>query len=461
MRKINVLFAVFVVLGLSAWLIASDWGGYTSRNAMIMTRSSSIVSTIDGEVVDVAVAVGSKVSAGSLLAIIQNDRIDRSRLTELRSRLEFLKSEVAVAEAQNVDLSDRIQRFSARALAYQNWITKDLKLTRRQIFHRLKAAETNVTARLAEVERTKALYRKSHVRLSALQKAKSNATVEQQRVDELKAELARIDLRIKSMKASGVLQENGNTSYWEAVGNTLELRLLDNRRQIATMTAKLTQIEAQILVEKERVGKTFAEEHRVQFDGIVNAVLASEGERVIAGANLIEVLDCANPIAIVSVPEHRFGDFHIGQKATIRPLDSKEKIIGAVQHISNEALIRRDTSIAAAPGPMASGNKVIVAFQNQARDATSSASCDTARRAAVTIETDTTLGRLSRSVMRLFAGSDRSDAAVNQKSPKSVMSSQTPPRNHMLLGLDRRPVDATYAGQGATSRLGTSSPIRH
>jgi hypothetical protein len=142
------------------------------------------------------------------------------------------------------------------------------------------------------------------------------------------------------------------------------------------------------LVERRRVGTTSAEEHTAKVDGVINAVLTSKGERVIAGANLVEVLDCAHPIAIVSVPDHRFGEFYIGQKATIRPLDSDEQILGAVQHVSSSALISRDTSIATSPDLQLGGNKVIVDFQNHERGPATTL-CDTARRAVVTIETDT------------------------------------------------------------------------
>ncbi|MGI9501122.1 MAG: hypothetical protein ACR2P3_13880, partial [Geminicoccaceae bacterium] len=112
--------------------------------------------------------------------------------------------------------------------------------------------------------------------------------------------------------------------------------------------------------------------------------------------------DCAHPIAIVSVPDHRFGDFYIGQKATIRPFDSDEEILGAVQHVSSSALISRDTSIAASPDLQLGGNKVIVAFQNRERGPAAATLCDTARRAAVTIEIDTTVSEVSRWLAEFF-----------------------------------------------------------
>lgn len=402
MRKVHLLFATFFGLGLAVWLVFSDLGGYTSRNAMVMARSTSVVSTIDGEVADLVATVGSKVSAGSLLVTIRNDRIDRSHLTELRSEREFLKREIVTVERQNVELGEMKQSFVAKAFAYQTWITQDLEILRKQTFHRLAAAEETLAAKAAEVKRQAKLFQDSHISVVVLDKAKSEAAIERSQMEALQAELARIDLRIAATKSAGVLREDGDASYWDEVGNRLEMRLLDNRQRVATMTARLAQIEDQILVEDQRLEKTITEEHRAQFDGVINAVLTSEGERVIVGANLLEILDCANPIAIVSVPDHRLGDFFIGQKATIRPLDSEDAIVGAVQHISSDALISRDTSIAVSPDLNAGGNKITVAFQNRGNEPASAQSCDTARRAVVTIETDTLLGQLNGLFAKLF-----------------------------------------------------------
>ena len=410
MRKVNLLFASFIGLGLIGWMFFSDLGGYTSRNAMIVARSTSVVSTIDGEIADVAASVGSKVSAGSLLVTIRNDRIDRSRLTELLSQRDFLEREVVTARGQTAELGKVMQRFNDKASAYLTWMKQDLEILRDQTLHNFEAAKEVHAAKTAEVARKAALFQQSHVSVAVLQQAKSDAAVARSRKEALSAELARVELRIASVNSAGTIRENGNTSYWDEVGNTLELQLLSSRRQIATMSAQLLQVEEQILVETERLGKTFTEEHRAQSDGIINAVLTSEGERVISGANLVEVLDCANPIAIVSVPDHRFGDFYVGQKAIIKPLDSEERIIGAVQHISSGALISRDTSIAASPDFTLGGNKVIVALESRQREVALETSCDTARRAVVTIETDTLLGNISDLIMRQFEGAGASSA---------------------------------------------------
>ena len=115
MRKINLTFALFLGLGVVAWIVFADYGGYTSRSAMIIARSTSVVSTIDGEVMDISARVGSTVQRGSPLVTVQNDRLDQSRLTELQSQQAFLKREIMTTEAQGAELQAKIAGLEAKA----------------------------------------------------------------------------------------------------------------------------------------------------------------------------------------------------------------------------------------------------------------------------------------------------------------------------------------------------------
>lgn len=409
MLKVNLFFALFLILGVVAWTIFSDFGGYTSRNAMIVARSTSVLSTIDGKITDVAVTVGSKVSPGTPLVAVDNDRLDRSRLSELLGKQAFLSSEIITTEARGAELSARIQRFDDKASAFLIWLKEDLQILRVKTSHELKAAEELHAVKTAEAEELAALLQASQISASLLDQAKSEVIIKQNETEVHRAELARIDLRMATIETAGALLSNGNTSYWEEVRDRMELELIENRRQISTMKATLAQVEDQLLVEHNRIENSSNEQHHAQFEGIINAVLTSKGERVIAGTNLVEVLDCANPIAIVSVPDHRFGDFQVGQKATIRPLDSDEIIIGAVQHVSSSALISRDTSITTSPDLLLGGNKVIVTFENRARESEATTLCDTARRAVVTIETETSVSDIQSKIVGFFGDTSQTD----------------------------------------------------
>lgn len=402
MRKISLLFGLILGISVVIWTLLTDLGGYTSRSGMIIARSTPVVATMAGEVTYLVASVGSKVTTGSLLATVRNNRLDRSRLAELRATKAFLKQEIITLEAQNNELRERQQRFAELAATYRRWAQQDLVILRKQKQFQLQAAEENHATKMIELESHDRLLKGSHISSVVRDIAQSEATISHNKMEALRAELARIELQIDASRESGTLfREDGDTSYWDESSEAAALRLFDNRRQIASMQAQLIQLDQQIEAENEHLDTSFIEQHTAQFDGVVNAVLISKDELVTAGTTLLEVLDCANPIAIVSIPDHRFGDFFVGQKAIIKPLDSDNQIAGMVQHISSGSLISRDTTIAAHPEMMLAGNKAIIAFENN-NYWHSSTSCDTARRAVVTIKTDTALDQFGAMLAGVF-----------------------------------------------------------
>jgi multidrug resistance efflux pump len=407
MRKISILFGLVLCVSLIAWVLMADFGGYTSRSAMIIARSTPIVSTMAGEVTYMAASAGSKVTAGSLLATVRNNRIDRSHLTELLATKTFLEQEIITTESQNTELRDRQNRLAGLATTYRRWAQQDLNILHEQKQYQLRAAEETYATKKIDLERQERLLKGSGISNVVRDLARSDVTIALNKMEALRAELARIELQITASNESGAMfREDGDTNYWEQSSDATALRLLDNRRQIAAMRAQLTQLDQQIDAENERLQTSYIEQHIAQFDGIVNAVLISKDELVTAGTTLMEVLDCANPIAIVSIPDYRVGDFFIGQKAVIRPVDSNSLIAGVIQHISSGSLISRDTTIAAYPELMFAGNKAIIALENNGQKLNDlnapAASCDTARRAVVTIETNTAMDKFGDMLAGLF-----------------------------------------------------------
>ena len=53
MRKMDVVILFVGIIGAVTWMIMSSKDGYKSNNAIIVARSISIVSTIDGQIENV------------------------------------------------------------------------------------------------------------------------------------------------------------------------------------------------------------------------------------------------------------------------------------------------------------------------------------------------------------------------------------------------------------------------
>jgi multidrug resistance efflux pump len=383
----DLFFLLLAGLACGIWVLFAGRSGYTGNNAMIVARSISVAATIEGEVEALPVKVGSIVAEGDLMARIQNGRIDRSRLTELESQLQFLRSEVASAQVERRELEKLLKDYEKQASSYAEWFKQDLQLRRQETLLELEAAKVRNVFKVAETDRMIHLAKNAFVSAARLDAAKADAAIAKNEVEVLKSKLSRIDLMLRSIEGKGVFREDGDTNYWEKIIDALRMRVFDNEHKVATMRAQIAQAEAQATEERSRLSLNFVEEHRAPAGGVINAVFTTEGKRVVSGAPLFQILDCDHPIAIVAIPDNRFGDFRIGQKATVMPIDSNETFVGTIQHISSGPLIGRDTTIAIQQDVTLMGNKVIVGLDDTAQLDRTRKFCNSTRRAVVTIHT--------------------------------------------------------------------------
>jgi multidrug resistance efflux pump len=404
-KKDLVLLAVFGLF-LVGWLLFAGRDGYTGNNAIIVARSISVVSTMEGEVEALSVKVGSTVAEGDLLARIQNGRIDRSRLTELESQLEYLHSEIKTARAEQDTLTKLLESFEKQAANYTTWFTQNLQLRRQETLLDLNGARERDSLKSAELGRTLELAKNSLVSAAKIDLARTEAVIARNEIESLKAKLSRIDLMLRSVESKGFFNENGDANYWEKNVDALRIRRFDNEHKILTMQTQVIQAEAQAKEERKRISLNFVEEHRAPVGGVINALFTSVGKRVGTGAPLFQILDCASPIAIVAIPDNRFGEFRVGQKATIMPIDSDESFAGSIQHVSSGPLIGRDTTIAIQPELTINGNKVIVGLDEKVILDGSGTSCNSTRRAIVTLHTPSLFNRLAQHARTTYASLD-------------------------------------------------------
>jgi len=396
MKFRDVLILLVALLAGSGWIIFSGKDGFKVINGMIVARSMSVVSTIEGRVDLAGARVGAKVARNDLLASIRNHRVDLSRSAELRSRSAFLQSEIANARKVRDGLNELYKKFEKRRTSLLAWRLEDLRLQQSVLTHEVGAAIERNSLKSKEVERTRMLFQKAHVSSVNLDIAKAEAAITKTQLESARANLARAKLLMRTANANDtIVFENGETSYWDKTIDILNLRLFDNATLLSTLKAQLAENKAQLDVENDRIRTNFVEEHRAPFDGIVNAVFVTKGARVNLGTPLFQVLDCSQPIAIIPLPEHRFGEFSVGQKVTVQPIDSEHTIEGSIKLLSSGPLIGRDTTITIQQDMTLTGARAIVGFDEQDRPHASLGSCDSSRRAMAIIHTESLFDKMA------------------------------------------------------------------
>ena len=380
----SVILSVSVVSAV-AWTIIGSKDGFNQSNAMIVARSINITSTIDGKVENNQLPVGTPLKRNDLMVKIRNNRIDNSLATQLKTRLTFLKSEIANTRREQAGLHTLLKGFEKRSTAYGAWLLNDLNLQREVKLREFVVAQKQKKLMAAEVRQTRELVRRKQISRVILQKVLTKAEIADNKVKVSKAQLTRNELMLKSVKNDGMFFEGGDTSYWRKTIDSLKLRIFNNDNKIAQLEAQLVQYSEREQVELKRLSTDFVEEHRSPFKGFVNAVYVTKGARVKSGTTLLQILDCTNPVIIIPIPELRFNDFFVGQKVTINPVGSKQMLSGTIKYISSGALISNDRTIALQQKMTAQGSRAVVTFDRHQSDKAALNSCVTARRANVTI----------------------------------------------------------------------------
>ena len=387
MKIFETVFLFTGVIGAIGWTIVSSKDGFKESNAMIVARSISIAATIDGDVQNEPIAVGTTLHINDLLVKLRNARVDQSRLTELKSRLQYLSTEVTNTMREQTGLRKMLDSLRKRSASYSVWLLNDLRLKKEVTMRQHTVAQKQKKLRTQEVTQIQILVNKSQVSPVTLQAAQTKAEIATNQVHVSKAELTRNELLLESAQHDGIFFEGGDTSYWSKSIDSLNLRVFDNENKIARLRAQIVQFGAQEKVERQRLQTDFVEEHRSPFAGVVNAVYVAKGAHVKSGTTLMQVLDCSNPVVIVPIPEFRFSDFSVGQKVTINPIDSEQSLAGTIKYISSGALIGDDKTIAVQQDMTSSGNRAVIAFDRDQIVIDQTKSCDIARRAIVTIHT--------------------------------------------------------------------------
>ena len=372
------------ILSALSWTFMSAKDGYKSSQAIILARSISIESTIDGEIDVPPPEVGSQIDVQDLLVRVHNNRIDQSRLIEFESEITFLEDEISNIETQQNQLDNLLASYKLRSDTYTTWMISDVDLKTIESNKQLEISEKTKELKTDMVQRVAKLYQGDYASSEQLDTAKTELDIANSQVDLNRAQVKRSELLQRSLATRSVFFQDGDANYWERMIDELFLRRIENASAISSLYAQLNRAKAQVKVERLRIDSSIVEEHRAPFAGIVNATFVSQGSRVISGTSLVQVLDCVNPIVMVPIPEHRIAEFRVGMKATVYPIDTSDAIPGTIQYISSGPLMATDKTLQIQSELTLRGVHAVVGYDNfqTIND------CESAHKAVVVIHTE-------------------------------------------------------------------------
>lgn len=384
-RAIKISVAA-TILGIGAFALYSRQGYVSSNNAVVAAELVSIRAPIDGIVSDHVGGVGTEVHRGETIAVVTDPWLDDQRLTDLRATLERVERQKRNAEEDKASLLAMAAKLEERVSTH----TKSNAERLRGLVAEAEKALASLVARQKQaqidVDRQTALQPSGVVsradaerKASALEAAKQDTAAQQGRLASLRAEA--------EAAATGVLSSHGgiDVSYSAQRIDQITIEVTNLTRLIADLGAEAETTAARLADEERRVARMREARLTAPVSGIVWRQGTSNGERIAKGDTAVELVDCAETVLLVAVPQDRFADIELGGTAKFRLSGELVERKGKVASIMGQPDEQRDAHFAARPvsEPIAT----IIARVTMAADASDGSTCLVGRTARVLLPT--------------------------------------------------------------------------
>ncbi len=342
--------AAGAILAAAAYAVLSGQGFVNTDNAVVSTYIVSLRAPVSGYVSGVRAGVGQAVTAGTVLAHLDEPRVDEQRLVDLQRLATRLGADLAALRFERDALSRQRDALVARA-ARRNVSEAEL-LT-------LQAAEAERQARARQAAgqdaarvfgRARALAESGSISMAALDGAESAADEAGRNAEAALVRVAYLRLQAQAAR-DGMLLENGSNDvpYSRQRADELAIRIAELDREIAFSAASQAETAGRLQSERRRMDLLRSADLIAPSSGMLWKLGAANGERLSVGDTAAEIVDCKAAFVIAAIPQERYSDVEIGGLARIRLSGERTDRRGHVMSITGEATLANDRNLAAAP----------------------------------------------------------------------------------------------------------------
>lgn len=353
-RSVRLVVGIALLAG-AVMAILPTLTGYTSLDGTVNARITIISAPIDGTVTATPPKMGSPVTAGTELFGIRNDRIVRTVEVQLEAELAAAKERLKAIEAQRAELTSLRQELQARWQEYQRAsienLTHEIEIRRQQIT--TAAAQQQATA--SDFARKQRLGVSGIVAQSSVEQARAASIGAENAGAIAQAEMDRLIQQRDAVKRGIFVGEGRNdVPYSQQRIDEIAIQLAELQFREKDLDAKIIQISTQHDEEHER-NRTFGYVNlRMPFDGVIWRNNVVEGSSVIAGHELVQVLDCRDLFVDILVSEVNYDEIYPERHAQIRLLGRAASLDGRVLSVRGSAALVEDV-VHAAKLPQGSG----------------------------------------------------------------------------------------------------------
>jgi multidrug resistance efflux pump len=346
-RFVRITVGILLLVG-GVMAILPALTGYTSLDGTVNARLSIISAPIDGTVTSTPPKIGTPLQAGAELLGIRNDRITRTAEVQMEAELEAAKERRVAIDDQRAQLTALRQELQARRQDYQDAsirnLTQEIAIRR----HRIDSAAAQQQAAEADLTRKQRLGTTGIVAEVAVEQARAASITAQNEGTIARAELERLNQQLDAVKRGVFVGEGRNdVPYSQQRIDEVTIQLADLQLRERELKARIAQLETQHDEEHARNRDLSYAVLRMPFEGVIWRNNVVEGSHVIAGNELMQILDCRDLVVDILVAEVDYDEIYPGRGAQIRLLGRSDAIDGQVLAVRGSAAVTEDVVLAA------------------------------------------------------------------------------------------------------------------
>jgi multidrug resistance efflux pump len=322
--------------------------GYTSLDGTVNARVTIVSAPIDGTVTSAPPKIGISLPVGAELLGIRNDRIARTTEDQIEADLTGAKQRLVAVNDQFAQLTTLRKELQGRLHEYQQASIQNLTheiAVRRQ---RISTAAAQYKAADADFIRKQRLGVTGIVAEISVDKARAASTTAENEGNITNSELQRLSQQLESVQRGIFIGEGRNdVPYSQQRIDEVTIQLAEVQFRERDLKTRITQLEIQRDQERARNRALRYAVLRMPFEGVIWRDNVVEGSHVIAGNELLQVLDCRGLFVDILVPEVDYDEIYPGRDAQVRLFGRSDSLQGHVLSVRGSAAVVDDAVLAA------------------------------------------------------------------------------------------------------------------
>lgn len=329
--------ALLVTVG---WIPAQRLFQVSSVEAVVNARLVKVRAPIAGVVASNGddLKVGGILTKGVPLVAVSNPRADRGQLTSATERLQRLEDD-RQAVATKLDTLEGLRAdLRTQLTAFRTDRIRQIGAQVAEADAQISAAEATLARDRAQANRLSSLKGEGVASMSAYEDATSAAAISEAKLRQARAARQSLVIERDALEHGTYLGDGYNDQPRSAQ------RLDELAETIASLQAQARTDDMQISTAKATVAherQSYALQHEASLTSPVSGkiwqVLTSPGEQVVAGQELMTLVDCSQTVVTAAVSEAVYNSLSVGTPATFTFREGGAPLKGKVVQLSGVA----------------------------------------------------------------------------------------------------------------------------